>query len=629
LKGAIFLWAILFFAQYGLSQSLDLSTVDNWSDPVKLLRYIDYEGAELPGAGSTVQDTFTVRLTNSDPGDFEFLLSIPDGWKLILCSEVEPLNFLKGNRTRSFYFFELPESDTICLTIFPSDIHVENLNLLYYRNTKSFDLLPFVFSKGDVVYLVFALGLIAILFFLTIMNLPGYFISGRKDYLFYSLYTGILCVYFLYRLYRMYLFNNGLPAITSGSLFNMAIQPWFYVAYSLFAREFLDTGLRFRTLHRFLLYFIWLSIISSLGILFFYEEVLSISKFIFDAYRVVALVIGSGLIFYLYYKKDKLGRFMVLGTLSLVTGASIAMIMTWLQKDLWGLYALAYLKLGIVLEFLFFGLGLAQKTAIITDEKLELQRKLNAETEQLRDLQQNLNTVLQEKLNAAKLDLAREQQLKIEKAIELKSVEFELEMLLNQMNPHFLFNSLNSLKLFVLKQDQEAAIKYMDRLTQLVRNFLQFSRRKTITIQEALDNMKLYVAIENDRLKNPIILEINIADNVDPEYQEIPPFILQPFVENSIWHGLSHTQITDPTIRIEIRNINDFTRIIINDNGRGRKKDERIESSNDNMGIATSITSRRIQLYNQGVEGLRVEDLTDVDGNPAGTAVIISLLRLD
>src|SRR5690606_19709339 len=131
--------------------------------------------------------------------------------------------------------------------------------------------------------------------------------------------------------------------------------------------------------------------------------------------------------------------------------------------------------------------------------------------------------------------LQRQRQLKNEKKI----VTLEQEMLRNQMNPHFIFNSLNSIKLFIINHEKDNAVYYLNKFSKLIRKILIASTEKEISLQDELDTMSLYMNIENMRFSNKINYQVHIDETVNPSVIKVPSLILQPFLENALWHGLS------------------------------------------------------------------------------------------
>ena len=201
----------------------------------------------------------------------------------------------------------------------------------------------------------------------------------------------------------------------------------------------------------------------------------------------------------------------------------------------------------------------------------------------------------------------------------------ETKALRAQMNPHFIFNSLNSINSFVMDQKHEIASEYLIKFSKLIRLILDNSRSETISIEKELETLKLYVLLEAARFDNRFKCIYQIAEDVDTSSIMIPPMLLQPFVENAIWHGLMQKE-GEGTITIEIKKKDEeFLNISITDNGIGREKAAELKSkSATHKSHGLKVTSQRIEMMNRlNSSGAQVNivDLKDEQGNAIGTKV--------
>lgn len=183
-----------------------------------------------------------------------------------------------------------------------------------------------------------------------------------------------------------------------------------------------------------------------------------------------------------------------------------------------------------------------------------------------------------------------------ETAFNLKVSNTELKALRAQMNPHFIFNSLNSINAYIAKNDMENASNYLTKFSKLMRETLEKSTQKEILLNEDISILKTYLDIENKRANNSFAYTINIDENIDPENTLIPPMILQPFVENSIIHGLINSAQKG---EIAINYIQKDNMIIcsVEDNGIGREASAKTKNSKHSLGM--SITKSRIEIINK------------------------------
>ena len=170
----------------------------------------------------------------------------------------------------------------------------------------------------------------------------------------------------------------------------------------------------------------------------------------------------------------------------------------------------------------------------------------------------------------------------------------EMKALRAQMNPHFIFNSLNSISDFISKNDIKQADFYLTRFARLMRLILENSESREVSLAEDLAALEMYIQLENLRLGQAFSYEIRVDEQLDRELTQVPPLILQPFVENSIWHGISGRQGAG-RIFIDIRKEDEMINCIVEDNGVGRKKEK--DGSSKSLGI--KITTSRINIINK------------------------------
>ncbi len=201
----------------------------------------------------------------------------------------------------------------------------------------------------------------------------------------------------------------------------------------------------------------------------------------------------------------------------------------------------------------------------------------------------------------------------------------ETKALRAQMNPHFIFNSLNSINSFVMDQKHEIASDYLIKFSKLIRLILDNSRSETISIEKELETLKLYVLLEAARFDNKFKTAYHITEDVNTNSVMIPPLLLQPFVENAIWHGLMQKE-GEGTITLEIKKENEeFLNISITDDGIGREKAAELKSkSATHKSHGLKVTSQRIEMMNKlNSTGAKVHiiDLKDEKGNATGTRV--------
>jgi len=222
--------------------------------------------------------------------------------------------------------------------------------------------------------------------------------------------------------------------------------------------------------------------------------------------------------------------------------------------------------------------------------------------------------------------LYRNRQLKQEKQI----LTLEQDMLRSQMNPHFIFNSLNSIKLYIINNEKENAVYYLNKFSKLIRKILVASSEKESSLEDELDTMKLYMNIENIRFSNEIDFEIIVDNIINTTNIKIPSLVLQPFLENAVWHGLSSKKDNKKIILHVYRVKEDFVRISIVDNGIGRKEAEKINRDKllKRKSVGIAITKARLTNFSKSYTNdynIDIEDLYDDNQTPTGTKVIVDI----
>jgi LytS/YehU family sensor histidine kinase len=230
--------------------------------------------------------------------------------------------------------------------------------------------------------------------------------------------------------------------------------------------------------------------------------------------------------------------------------------------------------------------------------------------------------------------LAEEEKQKAEMEVLLnkqKAAESRLQSLRLQMNPHFLFNALNSIQQMILANEEMVATKYLSRFSKLLRMILIHSDKETISLKEELDILKLYVELESVRFKEAFTYEISCDEDIDTDEVKIPTLLIQPFVENAIWHGLMHKEGLRH-LKIAFTDRGDYVQCVIEDNGIGRQKAKELkvrtgqDKKHTSKGIEVSLERLKAMQKNGASTGsLEIIDLTDQQGNALGTRVEIHL----
>jgi tetratricopeptide (TPR) repeat protein len=211
--------------------------------------------------------------------------------------------------------------------------------------------------------------------------------------------------------------------------------------------------------------------------------------------------------------------------------------------------------------------------------------------------------------------------------LERKTSELEMKALRTQMNPHFIFNCLNSINRFILKNNKSEASEYLTKFSRLVRLVLHNSQSQLIPLENELEGLRLYIELEAMRFENQFTFEIKLPKDLDSSSLMVPPLFLQPYVENAIWHGLMHKE-EHGKLSVQISSDERQLFFTITDDGVGRKKAMALlsKSATKHKSFGMKITADRISLLNGTTEAaVLVNDLVNADGRAAGTEVILKL----
>ena len=211
----------------------------------------------------------------------------------------------------------------------------------------------------------------------------------------------------------------------------------------------------------------------------------------------------------------------------------------------------------------------------------------------------------------------------------IKNIKIEQKLLQSQMNPHFIFNSLNVIKSMIYQNKSEFAVKYLSHYATLTRMILDHSRNEYITLDKEIKMLELYLDLQYVRFEEKFKYSIEIDPEIAPEMVNIPPMLAQPFIENALEHGIMHKE--EPgNIKISFKEDGDMLIFEVSDDGVGREKAKEIESKNitikKHVSLATTITQERLENINKSLKRnekikLTITDLKDESGLATGTKV--------
>jgi tetratricopeptide (TPR) repeat protein len=208
--------------------------------------------------------------------------------------------------------------------------------------------------------------------------------------------------------------------------------------------------------------------------------------------------------------------------------------------------------------------------------------------------------------------------------------ELETQVLRLQMNPHFIFNSLNSIENFIMQNEKRLASDYLNKFSKLIRSILDSSRNEVIPLAKDMEALKLYIELEQLRFSN----KFSYHAHVDPVLLEgdyrVPSLLIQPYVENAVVHGIAHSNKEDLALTVTAVLENDKIKYTIQDNGIGRSMAAKYNLQNKlrHKSVGLKITEDRIAHFNNQAHlksAVQINDLTDENNEPAGTKVEIKI----
>ena len=202
----------------------------------------------------------------------------------------------------------------------------------------------------------------------------------------------------------------------------------------------------------------------------------------------------------------------------------------------------------------------------------------------------------------------------------------ELHALRSQMNPHFIFNTLSSIQSFITKNSSKDAVVYLSKFSKLIRATLENTKKQKIAIKDEIEILQLYMELEKLRLANKFNFTISVDDKIDTQFEQIPPMLIQPYVENAIWHGISHKK-DNGLIKITFKLVNEnMLKCEIEDDGIGRKKAlEMNKDTNKKTSMGMNITKERLEIINSLKNSKLNITIIDLENNNVAKGTRIEL----
>jgi hypothetical protein len=486
----------------------------------------------------------------------------------------------------SLFAFDLPVKYGDTATFY---LQVATRNCEYTLLVSSFD--DFVYDEFKrIIFSGFYYGLV---FVIIIYNLAWFIAVKDRTYVYYMLYvlfTALLIsvitgIYpFLITDQLHFLWNRG-PVVTAlGGIF-----------LCVFGKRFLQLKQSAPAFHFIITYLLipmlCFDILLSLVGNNFLASVLN------QLIGVVGLIILSIAAIIVYRRGFKAARFYILACSFYFIGVFAYVLKAFAILPYHFLTRHA-MEIGSAIEMMMFSVSMTDRINIFRTEHLNSQQAL-------------INS-LQEKAS-----------------MQYHMLELEAKALRSQMNPHFIFNCMNSIKSLIQQQQDEKAVNYLTTFSKLLRTILQNADKREITLHDEIETCRLYTQLESLRFGNKFHHAFKIDDDIDLKSIEVPALIIQPFIENAIWHGLMPKEGAG-YVHVSVKKTDEEITCIIDDDGIGRGRSPKNsfhphDASHQSKGV--KLTQSRLDLdnaLNHRQATVETIDKKDKDNEPAGTTIILT-----
>ncbi len=497
---------------------------------------------------------------------------------------------------------------------------------------------PFIY-KRNIGYSIQYFFLLGVIFIMLVFYLLAYWYLKDKIYLYYSYYLLFTFLQVLYMVQYEISRNMVMFNFIGNSGFDEATKGLMIYFYAQFYRQVFnitkkDTVLHYSTelLKITCLLYVAIIIIAYTFHAGWYPEII-----LYKVYRLPVFVFSTIALLSSFRVKD-ISYFQKI----ILSGSLVYMffnLLSTIQKtdfifnDLF--IQVNTLYLGILFELIFFSVALIIriKDSFLASEALK--DKLIVELRQNEEFMANENIILENRVKD-RIEQVEQQNILIEEqkrnvliqSFEKEKAEIQMQALSAQMNPHFIFNCMNSIQHAIIINDTEKASVMLNDFASLIRMVLEHSAQAKISLENEIKILETYLKLEQLRTSYSFDYEISIAGDIVKDFVEIPTMLLQPFLENAIWHGFKEIRYKG-IIHISFSLQNEMVYCTITDNGTGRSNATKDTFTITKKSLAISIIQNKINLINQTLEhhkaSLNIIDLYNDQQQPAGTKVIVAL----
>lgn len=517
-------------------------------------------------------------------------------------------------------------------------------NALQFERFRNKQLITY---RAEAVVIQVLLGMLLVFLSIAVIN---YIQLPDRSYLYFAAYILGLILFFALRLeskpYQLSVFHSwpmlkyywDIPAL----LF------CFYLMYLLFGNAFLNLKERYPYMEG--IFTIAAACTGGIIIICVYciaRELYHLPGIIYS-YVYLATLLPLLLIFVALAKRSRhhpLVRFFLLGSVCFYAACLGSFLMQirplGLTSALGELSAPSMLMItGVLLQAMFFLAGLSYRNKLAHHERTKTQEMLIKQLNKNKELQRKLNEQLEElvkeqtsEILRKKQELEEQRQIQLDIEYDKKLTEIELKAIRAQINPHFIFNCLNSIQLFVMQRDYEYAQKYLSDFSYLIRKTLDFSRRNFISLADEITYLNTYLGLEKMRFEHKMEYDIRVDPSIATAELEIPAMLLQPYVENAVKYGMTNPNQSIGRLTIHFQQLpGDMLECIIEDNGIGinRSKELRtLPKHHQSSGMEISFNRAELlnKMYNSGIH-IEVIDKSSRNFEESGTIVRILIPQL-
>ena len=303
-------------------------------------------------------------------------------------------------------------------------------------------------------------------------------------------------------------------------------------------------------------------------------------------------------------------------------------------EDKLNLEAYTLMLSGGIPEIILLSSALGYRLKMAYRERTQAQRELILQLQRNEQLAITLNEELEQKVKerTAEIEvkselLEKEKEEKLMAEFDKQIAEAQLTALNAQMNPHFIFNCMNSIQKYILKNEKSKALDFLQNFSDLMRSVLDSSTKTKIVLDEEIKMLEKYILLEQQRLDHKFDYSIEIAGDLQTDFFEIPGMIIQPYLENAIWHGLMN-KADRGRLNVSFERQNGSIRCVVEDNGVGRRRAAELasQSSVKRKSYGMTISQKRMELLqkeNLDIPEIQVEDLGLNGYSGTGTRVTI------